>query len=243
MDNKPAELPLGLALAWGVAPRPTRGPKRELSLAQIIEAAIEIADADGIAAVSMSAVARSCGVTTMALYRYVPSKDDLVMLMSDHAIGEAPHAGTEGWRAALTSWALAHVDMLIAHPWLLEVPLRTAPVTPHSISWGEAGLAALDKTGLTTEEKLAIILEINAHSRLRATLLRRWGDGPSAYEAGWHPALASLIDPERFPRYAAASAEQAAAVDESAPPELDMLAFGLDLLLDGIALRISAASR
>lgn len=238
MDPMPNELPLGLALAWGVAPEPTRGPKRELSVERIVAEAIAIADKDGLLAVSMSAVARACGVTTMALYRYLPSKDDLVLLMSDAAVSAPPsHAPDHDWREALTAWALGHVHVLLEHPWLLEVPLHNAPATPNSIAWGEAGLAALDGTNLTTEEKLAIILEVNAHSRLSGTLLRRWDGAPSAYDAGWPQALAHLIDAERFPRYAAATLAPASPSDE---PEFDLLDFGLNLLLDGIAQRITA---
>ena len=79
------ELPRGVALAWGVAAHPQRGPKRELSIERIVEAAIDIADAEGLAAVSMSRVAASLGFTTMSLYRYVTSKDDLILLMQEGA--------------------------------------------------------------------------------------------------------------------------------------------------------------
>ncbi len=76
-------LPRAVALSWGVAERPQRGPKRELSIERIVDAAIEIADAEGLAAVSMSRVAASLGFTTMSLYRYLTSKDDLLLLMQD----------------------------------------------------------------------------------------------------------------------------------------------------------------
>ena len=74
-------LPRGVALSWGLDKKPKRGPKRELSLKQIVDTAIVIADKDGLSAVSMNRVAASFGFTTMSLYRYVPSKDDLVLLM------------------------------------------------------------------------------------------------------------------------------------------------------------------
>jgi AcrR family transcriptional regulator len=77
------ELPRGIALAWGIAADPQRGPKRELSVEKIVDAAIEIADADGLGAVSMSSVANRLGYTTMSLYRYVSAKDDLIVLMND----------------------------------------------------------------------------------------------------------------------------------------------------------------
>ena len=81
MESTEPELPRAVALAWGVAANPQRGPKRELSIERIVDAAVELADAGGLAAVSMSAIAGEFGVTSMALYRYVSAKDDLVMLM------------------------------------------------------------------------------------------------------------------------------------------------------------------
>src|SRR3954462_15876956 len=93
MNEDPApdvELPRGVALAWGVAANPQRGPKRELSIERIVEAAVEIADAEGLAAVSMSSVATSLGFTTMSLYRYVSATEDLILLMQEYGTGLPP---------------------------------------------------------------------------------------------------------------------------------------------------------
>ena len=89
---KPPEpdLPRAVALAWGVAANPQRGPKREMSIERIVDVAVELADAGGLGAVSMAAVASALGFTPMSLYRYVTAKDDLV----------AAHAGARDRRAA-----------------------------------------------------------------------------------------------------------------------------------------------
>src|SRR5690606_13698519 len=97
------DLPRGIALAWGVAASPQRGPKREMSVQRIVEAAIEIADADGLGAVSMAAVATRLGYTPMSLYRYVSAKDDLILLMQEDAAGLPTEETREGdWRTRLT---------------------------------------------------------------------------------------------------------------------------------------------
>lgn len=85
--SEDTELPRGIALAWGVAANPQRGPKREMSVERIVEAAVELADAEGIGAVSMAAVAKKLGFTPMSLYRYVSAKDDLLLLMQEEATG------------------------------------------------------------------------------------------------------------------------------------------------------------
>ncbi|GAB3844337.1 hypothetical protein GCM10029963_20830 [Micromonospora andamanensis] len=106
MDGPDVELPENVALAWGLRDRPSRGPKRSLSLDQVVAAGIQIAQAEGLAAVSMSRVAGELGVATMSLYRYVPTKHDLLDLMVDTAFGPPPppRGVDEGWRPALSRW-------------------------------------------------------------------------------------------------------------------------------------------
>src|SRR6187455_587029 len=105
------ELPRAVALAWGVASNPQRGPKRELSIERIVEVAMRLADDGGLAAVSMAAIAGELGVTSMALYRYFTSKDDLLVLMQEEGIGLPPEtvreATADGWRAGIEAWSAA----------------------------------------------------------------------------------------------------------------------------------------
>src|SRR3954469_5236383 len=117
------DLPRGVALAWGVAANPQRGPKREMSIERIVDVAVELADAGGLAAVSMAAVANALGFTPMSLYRYVTAKDDLVLLMQESGIGVPPEAvreaatGEGGWRAALSAWEQGQLATYLEHPW------------------------------------------------------------------------------------------------------------------------------
>ena len=87
----PTPIPRALVIAWGMEEAPSRGPRREMTHDAIARAAVAIADEGGLGAVTMARVAESLGFTTMSLYRYVSSKDELVMLMQDAAtevIGE-----------------------------------------------------------------------------------------------------------------------------------------------------------
>ena len=87
-----ARVPRAVALAWGIAADPQRGPKRELTIERIVEVAVRLADDGGLSAVSMAAIAGELGVTSMALYRYVTSKDDLLVLMQEEGIGLPPES-------------------------------------------------------------------------------------------------------------------------------------------------------
>src|SRR6185437_14930229 len=118
---------------WAQRPRPTRGPKPALTLDQIAEAGIAIADAEGLAAVSMQRVAADLGYTKMALYRYVPGKAELVAAMLERYMGEPPELPATGWRAALTAWAEALLARFEGHAWSLEATTGRRAVGPHEV--------------------------------------------------------------------------------------------------------------
>src|SRR5699024_2145820 len=148
-DLDEVELPRGLALAWGVAAHPQqRGPKRALSLERIVDAAVEIADPEGLRAVSMSAVAKQLGFTTMSLDRHVSNKDDLPMLIGGAALGAPPYSITEatGWREVLVRWHDETMTVYTAHPWLLDLPIPGIPNTPANRAWMDDALDLMSGT-------------------------------------------------------------------------------------------------
>ncbi|MGZ1490774.1 TetR/AcrR family transcriptional regulator [Brevibacterium sediminis] len=171
-DDLIEQLPSGIALAWGVAATPQRGPKREMSVEKIVDAAIEIADSDGIQAVSMAAVAKRLGYTPMSLYRYVSSKDDLLLLMQEEATGLPPEPGEEdlGWRARLGELYEAQSQIYSRQSWLLSMPITGSPITPNSSAWLEADLEALRDTGLTEEEGIAVSLLVTGAARWKGLI-------------------------------------------------------------------------
>src|SRR5580658_2476952 len=118
-------LPDSIAAAWGVRERSHRGPKPTLSLERIVAAAVRVADADGLDAVSMGRVAAELGAAAMSLYRHVSAKEELLSLMVDAAWGDSPDplADGEGWRSGLCRWAWAMRASIKRHPWAIRIPL------------------------------------------------------------------------------------------------------------------------
>ncbi|RKQ85778.1 TetR family transcriptional regulator [Mycolicibacterium mucogenicum 261Sha1.1M5] len=163
-----------LAIAWGLAAAPQRGPKRELSLERIVDSAIEIADAEGLAAVTMQRVAKSFDFSTMALYRYVSTKDDLYQLMLDAAMsaGLGPlDAATwrDGCRALLRSLVLGYRT----HPWALDIPLTPdIHMMPGQIRVADIGLGAMRDMPVDEHTKLAILILISSIARGHAAVER-----------------------------------------------------------------------
>ena len=157
-------------LLWGLREQPTRGPKPSLSVEQIVQAAIEVADADGLDAVSMRRVAEKLGVTTMSLYRYVPSKNDLLELMLDTIAAPGPDLSKmpEHWRAALHWWARQNLEAFRRHPWLVQFPFSHPPFGPNNIRWMEAALRAMEGSGLTPEDMIWLLILLSGYVRTEA---------------------------------------------------------------------------
>jgi len=144
-----------------------------LTAERITAAGIQIAGQHGISAVTIRRLAASMGHATMAVYRHVSSRDELLLLMMDRALGSPPglHPG-EPWQAGLRRWAAGLFGRYLAHPWLLDAPVPGMPVTPHHAMWVEHALAITSHTGLTTGQRLEAALLIDGHLRTLATLAR-----------------------------------------------------------------------
>ena len=121
------QIPASFETAWGARDQPTKGPRPALSLERILAAAITVADRDGLDGVSMARVAAEVGSAPMSLYRYVATKDELLLLMVDAALGLPPEAtdgaAASGWRAGLEGWGTAVYDRYLRHPWAVQVPI------------------------------------------------------------------------------------------------------------------------
>ncbi len=235
------ELPPSLLAAWGREPRGGRGPRRALSLEQVLDGGIAVAARDGLEAVSMARVAAEIGLSPMALYRYVASKDELLELMVDRALGSPPPrpARERSWRAGMTRWATGVRAAYLAQPWTLKVAITGAPTGPNNVAWMESALAAMRSTGLTYTEKMSCLLLVSGFVRSDATLA---SDVTAAQRHGgpvpdYGVVLTSLTAPDRFPEIHSAHADGAFS-DDVADGFEGEFEFGLARLLDGIGVLV-----
>jgi AcrR family transcriptional regulator len=231
-------LPASIETAWGVRERPTKGPKPGLSLERIVAAAVKLAAAEGLPAVSMGRVAGELGASAMSLYRYVASKDELLALMVDAALGSPPAASRPGenWRAGLSRVAWAYHETLARHPWVVRVPIAGPPTTPNRVAWMEAGLASLAETRLDEREKLSVIVLLSGYVRNEATLMADVGAAAAAsgdpnVGRSWSRLITRLTDAERFPALHRTLASGALEGDD--PPDAEF-GWRLERVLDGI---------
>lgn len=237
MDNRFDDQAGGFKLLWRTRPPSRRGPKPALNLDLIARTGIEIADAEGLSAVSMQRVAADLGFTKMSLYRYVPGKAELVALMADLAMGEPPALGNAGWRDRLGAWARALLPGFLHHPWVLEATTGPRVPGPNELAWMECAISALDGTGLRGGERMDAVVVLVGHVRNIAEQARTVsGSGP---EKQLGAILVELMR-EHADRYPAVNVALTSVIEDGA--EDQALDFGLDRILDGLGVLIAERS-
>lgn len=191
----------------------------------------------------MARVAQELDVSTMALYRYLAAKDELLALMVDVAVGPPPPADPgEDWRAGLSRWARGYHDRMREHPWALQIPITGPPTTPNQVAWLEDGLWALRNTGLSEEDKASVVLLLSGYVRNEATVAAELMAAEFVSDAamsGHADVLRSLTNAERFP---ALQAVLAAGVFDVADEPDKEFTFGLQRILDGMQALVDGPS-
>ncbi|MFE9749023.1 TetR/AcrR family transcriptional regulator [Saccharothrix saharensis] len=245
-DNKGPDLQRSLKLLWAGHSRGQRGPRPKLTVAQIADAAIRIADADGLEALSMQRIAAELGYSTMSIYNHIPSKDVLLEVVADIAAGHPPELdSTKDFRHTVRQWVGALWAGFQTRPWLLRVPLDHAPIGPNQLAWLDRLLQPLLTAGLVGAEARAAALHLTAVVRGTAqisidmTSARQTADGSPHSDTELAHALAELIDPNDYPALTAVHAAETAG-DDHGPERIDgealpiELSFGVDRFLDGV---------
>lgn len=235
------------ARAWALLWRGEDEPSARsgLTVTRIGEAGIELADRDGLAALSMRRVAEHLGVGTMSLYTYVPGKDELIFVMVEAVRSELPPLEGEGWRESLESIAYQNWELYHRHPWLLEVPVTRPVVGPVVMERNEAELRAVDGMGLSEIEMDAAIGLV--HNHVAATARKALEIARDAERSGmtddqwWYAVLPTLTKVLANRNLPITSRVGEAIGAPHSDPRHD-LEFGLRCILDGIEARIISRS-
>jgi AcrR family transcriptional regulator len=233
-------------VVWMLPDRPGRGPKPAHSREQITAAAIGIADAEGLGAVTMRRVAAEIGSGTMTLYRYVPTKDHLLDLMIDATEGELslPDVPPADWRAGLRAVACMQRGRLLRHPWLASLESGRPSFGPNSLRNLERGFGMLDGLGLDIDQMMVLVSTLLAFVRgaviaelAEQEAQRRTGLNTQQWQARMAPYVAMLVASGKYPAFSRIITDAKlphSSVDEG-------FGLGLELVLDGLAASIPAA--
>nr|WP_237500066.1 TetR/AcrR family transcriptional regulator [Streptomyces sp. SID8379] len=221
-------------------PAPTR--RASLTLDRIAATAVELADEEGGAAVTMRRLATKLGVAPMAAYRHVSGKEDLWALMFDRVSAElSVPDGVTDWREVLRSFALQTRELMHRHPWLGQAPLPLVQLTPARMAVAERQLRALDGRELDADSMMAAFRAVGAfvHGSTQVELAlsqykrdHGWQSGDETRQA-LAPQMNYLMGSGRYPTYE----KYALSATRKDDPAWEF-AFGLDCVLDGIARRL-----
>jgi AcrR family transcriptional regulator len=232
------DLSISLKLLWRRQERPSRGPKPSLTVDRIAEAGIELADAEGLAALSMRRVAKHLGVGTMSLYRYVPSKAELVDVMLDLVYAdEAKRVKPPGmtWREGVEEIARSSRGLYQRHSWLVQISQARPLLGPNALASFEYALSVLADTGLTAAEKLNVIVLVDGYvvgatrNEIEATqAAERTGISDEQFWAAHEPFMIEMMSTGNYPNMAQLPD---VVFEESSNTAFD---FGLDRVIDGV---------
>lgn len=229
-----------MELLWGLQEPGRRGPKPRFTVDDIASAAIAVADAEGIEALSMRRVAQALGVSTMALYTYVPSKEELIDVMLDRVLGESRPPAEGGWRDRLEHVAREDWDRGHRHPWVLQVGAHRPPLGPNLLTRFETVLSVLEGLGLSDLEMDAVagLLHSYVQGAVRqAVQARQVALRTGMSDEQWwllhEPWIERVLDRERFPLASRVGQAVGEAFNQVTDPVANF-EFGLKRVLDGI---------
>ncbi|MFJ5646237.1 TetR/AcrR family transcriptional regulator [Streptomyces sp. NPDC093223] len=241
----------GAALKPGSKP----GPKPGLDVDTIVAAGVGVADEQGMAALSMRAVGNRLGRTAMALYTYVPSKNELVDLMHDRVLAELPteYDTSAGWRSAITDWADDAWAFYLRHPWVLQVSQARPVLGPNEYARLETVVRILGGIGLEplhVRRVIAVLFQFVRGMALVATEHRQAAPETGVPDEEWWAQRSALLAEfapdftERFPALAAlestaslaamTEAEAGGGASHMEQEAREAFRVGLGLILDGV---------
>jgi AcrR family transcriptional regulator len=231
------DINVSLALLWQMDRKPRRGRKAQITLDQIVDAAVAVADAEGLDAVSMRRVAADLEVGTMSLYRHVPGKSELLDLMLDKVSDRLDNDSLAGlgWRDHLERCARGAFDLYLQHRWLLQVDQSRPLLGPNALAGFEQYMRGMQALPLTDREQVMVISAVDAFvtglARMHVNSLtapERTGLTDEEFWAAQVPVLEKAMATGNFPTLAGLDAD---AFSGSWEETFDL---GLRAILDGL---------
>ncbi|HEX2419451.1 MAG TPA: TetR/AcrR family transcriptional regulator [Micromonosporaceae bacterium] len=239
-----------LAILWRTREPTSRSTGPGLSVDRIVRAAIQLADAEGIDAVTMRRVSEALGVGTMSVYTYVPGKAELLDVMIDTLYGEM-HRPAEvhgGWRGRLEQIARENLALYRVHPWLLRAETSRPVLGPNLLAKYDYELDAVAGIGLNDVEMDAVLTLVLGHAKSSArTVLdmadmeRETGMTDGQWWQSHAPWLEKFMKSGSYPTAARVGSAAGTAHGAAYGPEY-AFEFGLQRVLDGVAVVVAEHS-
>lgn len=235
-----------LKLLWEGNEPPKRGPRPKVELGALVRAAIDIADAEGLAGVSTRRVAEKVGISPMSFYTYIPGKAELLDLMIDTVsaieIGEIPEFDPKQWRQNLMIMAVGLRQFYLLHPWVLDLAAHRPVLGPGTMASYEFALRAVDGLGLTPVEMDLVTTTIGAYAMGAArpqAQARKLREATGLSDDQWWYTIEPYLSTRDFSPYPVAQRIGPIVGELYGLGDPDMaFKFGIERLLDGFAVLI-----
>jgi AcrR family transcriptional regulator len=243
----------GYDLLWGLVDQPPASRRRSgtvLDRSSIVQAAIAIADAQGLEAVTMRRIAERLGTGAMSLYRHVPDKDAVVSLMIDAVLGDlfAEHKFPPGigWRAGLRMMAEVNWEVCRLHRWYPEATITQPPLTPNGTAGLEEALGLFDEFDIGIGAKMQFVTTVHftvLHAALNLAIEEQ-NQARAGLSAAEVAAMAStfvqkLIGSGQYPRVTELITSSWPGSEGGRDHDKDQALAGVELILDGIESRLA----
>lgn len=253
----PADPDPSLRLLWrhvvppAQAPAARRGPKQRLSVDEVVDAAIEIADRDGLDRLSMRGLATALGLGAMTLYTYVPGRNELVVLMVDQVLGRTvlPPLPEDDLRGRLELVARTQYADVRSHPWLLDVAGVRPWLGPHMADRYEWQLSALEGVGLDDlemDQSVALLAGFASNAARAEHAVRSAERESGMTDLEWWEAnaetLGEVMAHRSYPLAGRVGQAAGEAYQAASDPGRE-LEFGLARIIDGLLAHIDANAR
>ncbi|MEU4383667.1 TetR/AcrR family transcriptional regulator C-terminal domain-containing protein [Promicromonospora sp. NPDC023805] len=223
-------------------------PRDTLTRDQIVQAAIELLDTEGLEGLNMRALGRRLVSAATAVYWHVQNKDNLVLLATDRVWGELtlPDLDHVGWRAAAESMATDLYGMFVRHTWLVQVFAVHVVYGESKARHDDRSLAVFEAAGFTgaradqaAASVFTYVLGNAAGATASASLARSLAGGGPTAELQLQGAMDKAREIAAQYPYLRARLDTHAASDYAASPERTF-EFGLEALLDGLERRTAS---
>ena len=225
---------------WQRIARLAESPRTRLTHTAIAKAAVAIADAGGLDKVTIRQLAAKLDVATMALYRYVTSKEDILELMADAVQAElSPSKSCVNWRDVMREYAEQIRASMKQHHWIVELsPRARSALTPSRFAALERTLASLDCLNLDIDTMMLIVdtvagyaTGVTATEITRAQFMKSEGWKTTRdLRAALSPNMTWLLSTGKYPTFERY-------IRKASDKDRNDLRFqlGLECVLDGIA--------
>jgi AcrR family transcriptional regulator len=222
-----------------VEPQPSPQPRIPLTRDRILRAAIGIADAEGLDALTMRRLGQDLGVQAMSLYNHVANKDDLYQGIVDLVMDEIEvPSDASDWKASLRSSAISYYEALLRHRWACTLKMSTPTINDSRMLWMEGVLRTLREAGFSPNMTHHAYHALDSHITGFALWVVSMPFDSREELLDMAQVFLPQISAERYP-YALEHAKEH--LEEPDPNEPSEFEFGLELILEGLERRLHAA--